>query len=69
MNGYKKREKSRDRRKAERDKADDATGQAVSRVRQRDKWESIGDMGGVICDAVEEATECVLKDPMGIFWR
>ena len=53
----------------------------VSRIRQRgngwevlwrsyrDKWESIGDMGGVICDTVEEATEYVLKDPMGIFWR
>lgn len=56
-------------------------GQAVSRIRQRgkawevlwwshrDKWETIGDFGGVICDTVEEAAEYVLEDPMGIFWR
>ncbi len=53
----------------------------VARIRQRgdgwevlwrsyrDKWESIGDLGGVICDTIEEATEYVLKDLMGIFWR
>ncbi len=103
------REQARERKKAERDKADDAMsrikavfekrgcpafpvrvsrgytiyyeGGAVARIRQRDKWwevlwwthrdkwESIGDMGGVVCDTVEEATEYVLKDPMGIFWR
>jgi hypothetical protein len=105
----KKREKARERKKAERDKSDDAMSRIqavfqekkcpavvcrmsggytiihkdmlVSRIRQRgngwevlwrsyrDKWESIGDLGGVICDNVEEATEYVLKDPMGIFWR
>jgi len=55
-------------------------GQAVSRIRprdkwwevlwwsHRDKWESIGDMGGVIFDTVEEAAQYVLDDPMGIFW-
>jgi hypothetical protein len=35
----------------------------------RDKWESIGDMGGVVFDTVEEAAEYVLDDPMGLFWR
>lgn len=104
-----KREQARDRKKAERDKADDAMsriktvfekrgcpafparvnrgytiyyeGGAVSRIRQRDKWwevlwwshrdkwESIGDMGGVLFDTVEEAATYVLDDPMGIFWR
>ena len=34
----------------------------------RDKWESIGDLGGVIFDNVENAAEYVLNDPMGIFW-
>lgn len=54
--------------------------QAVSRIRprdnwwevlwwsHRDKWESIGDLGGVIFDTVEEAAQYVLDDPMGIFW-
>jgi len=44
-------------------------GAPVSRIRQRDKWESIGDLGGVIFDMVEEAAGYVLDDPMGIFWR
>ncbi|MBI4580533.1 MAG: hypothetical protein HY718_12570 [Planctomycetes bacterium] len=56
-------------------------GQAVSRIRQRDKWwevlwrsyrdkwESIGDLGGVVFDTAEEAATYVLDDPMGIFWR
>jgi len=55
-------------------------GGAVSRIRQHDKgwevlwwshrnkWESIGDLGGVAFDTVEEATKYVLDDPMGIFW-
>jgi hypothetical protein len=55
-------------------------GMPVSRIRQRDKWwevlwvshrgkwESIGDMGGMVFDTVEEAAEYVLDDPMGIFW-
>ena len=55
--------------------------QAVTRIRQRgrfwevlwwshrDKWESIGDFGGVIFDTVEEAATYILDDPMGIFWR
>ena len=34
----------------------------------RDKWESIGDFGGVVCDDVDEALTYVLGDPMGIFW-
>lgn len=54
---------------------------AISRIRERrawwevlwwshrDKWESIGDMGGIIFDTVEEAAEYVVKDPMGVFWR
>ncbi|MDM8008073.1 MAG: hypothetical protein QUV05_18180 [Phycisphaerae bacterium] len=34
------------------------------------KWlKSIGDMGGVLVDTVEEAATYVLDDPMGIFWR
>ena len=33
-----------------------------------DKWESIGDFGGVVCDDVDEAVTYVLEDPMGIFW-
>jgi hypothetical protein len=53
---------------------------AVGRIRERgrcwevmwwshrDKWESIGDMGGVLFDTVEEAATYVLDDPMGIFW-
>ena len=56
-------------------------GGPVSRIRQcgdgwevlwrshRDKWESIGDFGGMIFDTVEEAAEYVLDDPMGIFWQ
>jgi hypothetical protein len=104
----KKREKTRERRKAEKDKADVSMsriqavfrkrrcpafpakvswgyniyheGQAVSRIRprdnwwevlwwsHRDKWESIGDLGGVIFETVEEAAQYVLDDPMGIFW-
>lgn len=55
--------------------------QAVSRVRQRgrcwevlwwshrDKWESIGDLGGMVFDTIEEAAGYVLDDPMGIFWQ
>ncbi len=31
----------------------------------RDKWESIGDFGGVVCDDVDEALAYVLDDPMG----
>jgi hypothetical protein len=34
----------------------------------RDKWESIGDLGGVLFDTVEEAATYILDDPMGIFW-
>ncbi len=53
---------------------------AVARIRQcgrlwevlswspRDRWESIGDFGGMVFDTVEEATEYILDDPMGIFW-
>ena len=53
---------------------------AVTRIRQcgrlreilswshRDRWESIGDFGGVVFDTIEEAAEYVLDDPMGIFW-
>ena len=33
----------------------------------RDKWEPIGDFGGVVCDNVDEALTYVLEDPMGIF--
>jgi len=105
----KKREKARERRKAQKAESDLPMAQIqavfqkqgcpavvcrmsrgytiihkdmlVARIRQRghgwevlwrsyrDKWESIGDLGGVICDTVEEATEYVLEDPMGIFWR
>jgi hypothetical protein len=55
-------------------------GRAVSRIRKRDewwevlwwshrdKWESIGDLGGADFDTVEEAAEYVLDDPMGVFW-
>jgi len=55
-------------------------GRAVSRIRLRDKWwevlwwshrekwESIGDFGGMIFDSVEEAAEYILEDPMGVFW-
>ena len=53
---------------------------AVPRIRQcgrlwevlwwshRDRWESIGDFGGMVFDTIEEAAEYVLDDPMGIFW-
>ena len=34
----------------------------------RDKWESIGEFGGVVCDDVDEALTYVLDDQMGIFW-
>ena len=34
----------------------------------RDKWESIGDFGGIIYHDVDEALAYVLDDPMGIFW-
>ena len=34
----------------------------------RDRWESIGDFGGVVCDDVDEALTFVLDDQMGIFW-
>ncbi len=34
----------------------------------RDKWESIGDFGGVAFDNIEEAVSYVLEDPIGIFW-
>jgi hypothetical protein len=56
-------------------------GRAVSRIRQRgkwwevlwwshrNKWDSIGDMGGVLFDTAAEAADYVVKDPMGIFWR
>jgi len=55
-------------------------GRAVSRIRERgegwevvwwshrDKWESIGDFGGVVFDTIEEAVKYILDDPMGIFW-
>ena len=33
-----------------------------------DRWESIGDFGGMVFDTIEEAAEYVLDDPMGIFW-
>ena len=33
----------------------------------RDKWESIGDLGGIILP-LEEALDYVAKDPMGCFW-
>jgi len=59
----------------------DPDGQPVTRLRNlgkdgwevlwwshRDKWESIGDFGGVVCDAVDEALTYVLDDPMEIFW-
>ena len=54
---------------------------AVSRIRERsgrwevlwwshrDKWESIGDLGGMSFNRIEQAAEYVLEDPMGIFWR
>lgn len=54
-------------------------GQTISRIRQRGerwevlwwrgRWDSIGDMGGVVFDTAAEAAEYVLDDPMGIFWR
>lgn len=33
----------------------------------RDKWEHIGDFGGMVMN-LEEALEYVLSDPMDIFW-
>jgi hypothetical protein len=33
----------------------------------RDKWESIGDFGGIIL-SLDEALEYVAKDPLGCFW-
>lgn len=54
---------------------------AVSRIRERgrwwevlwwshrDKWESIGDLGGVVFDRIEQAAGYVLDDPMGVFWH
>ena len=56
-------------------------GAAVSRIRprsefwevlwwsHRDRWESIGDLGGMVFDTIEEAATYVLDDPMVIFWR
>jgi len=54
----------------------------VARIRQRgngwevlwrshssNKWKSIGELGGVVCDTVEEAVEYILRDSMGLFWR
>ena len=59
----------------------DPDGQPVARLRDlgkggwevlwwshRDKWEPIGDLGGIACDDVDEALTYVLDDPMGIFW-
>ncbi len=55
-------------------------GSAIARIRQRgrfwevlwwshrERWESIGDLGGMVFDTVEEAAEYVLADPMGILW-
>ncbi len=34
----------------------------------RDKWDHIGDLGGLFM-SIEEALEYVLSDPMGIFWK
>ena len=34
----------------------------------REKWDHIGDLGGLFMD-LEEALEYVLSDPMGIFWK
>jgi hypothetical protein len=34
----------------------------------RDKWDHIGDFGGLFM-GIEEALEYVLSDPMGIFWK
>ena len=33
----------------------------------RDKWESIGDFGGIIL-SLDEALDYVAEDPMGCFW-
>ena len=54
-------------------------GRTISRIRQRGnrwevlwwrgRWDSIGDMGGVVFDTPAEAAEYVMDDPMGIFWR
>lgn len=34
----------------------------------RDKWESIGDLGGIICP-LDKALDYVARDPMGCFWK
>ena len=34
----------------------------------RDKWDHIGDFGGLFM-GIEEALEYVLSDPLGIFWK
>jgi hypothetical protein len=54
-------------------------GRVISRIRPRygrwevlwwrGRWDSIGDMGGVLFDTPAEAAEYVMNDPMGIFWR
>ena len=57
----------------------DPDGQRVARLRNlgkdgwkvlwwshRDKWESIGEFGGIVCDDMDEALAYVLDDPMGI---
>lgn len=59
----------------------DPDGQPVARLRNlakegwevlwwshRDKWESIGDFGGIVYDDMDEALAYVLDDPMGVFW-
>ena len=33
----------------------------------RDKWDHIGDFGGLVM-GLEEALEYVVSDPMGVFW-
>ena len=33
----------------------------------RDKWESIGDFGGIILP-LDEALEYIVEDPLGCFW-
>ncbi len=34
----------------------------------RDKWDHIGDFGGVVM-SLDEALDYVASDPIGIFWR
>ena len=34
----------------------------------RDKWDHIGDFGGLFME-LEEALDYVVSDPMGIFWK